>query len=240
MARSSSPAEVALGAQNQPVPVPVQCRGLCSPIPSQLGTSSGLHSACSSASCMFHRVLCSTVPKFTQQGEKIGRGHLLKHRMAPHPSHRPCLVAQGAGITELQNGSGQRDQPWGHLVPSPCSGRIFQSWSCGCTVGLGPKCRPLLLPPRCRICHSNAPILLPGQELPIDNSAVGGCDFCTTVGRVHEDFPLRHFQMTPRRSTDRAQVRCELLPAVHHDGPWAGCSLQSLLHLGHQVQQGLG
>lgn len=55
-----------------------------------------------------------------------------------------------------------------------------------------------------------------------------------------EDFPLRHFQMTPRRSTDRAQVRCELLPAVHHDGPWAGCSLQSLLHLGHQVQQGLG
>lgn len=32
----------------------------------------------------------------------------------------------------------------------------------------------------------------------------------------------------------------EHLPAVHNDGPWAGCSLQSLLHFGHQVQQGLG
>lgn len=43
-----SPAEAALGARNHSVPVLVHCRGLCSPIPSQLGsnpsTSSGLHS----------------------------------------------------------------------------------------------------------------------------------------------------------------------------------------------------
>lgn len=48
-------AEAALGAQNQSVPILVHCRGLCSPVPSQLAsntsTSSGLHSL---QQCMLH------------------------------------------------------------------------------------------------------------------------------------------------------------------------------------------
>lgn len=71
-----SPAEAALEAQNQSVPIPVQCRGPCSPLPPSWALTPALHSACSSACCTFprdNRELCSTVPKFTQQGENRQR-----------------------------------------------------------------------------------------------------------------------------------------------------------------------
>ena len=89
---------------------------------------------------------------------------------------------------------------------------------------------------------------MPGQELLVEQLCYGDAmpwDFCSTVGPAHEHShvgfsPLAFADCPQGEEHTGAQVRGKLLPAVHNDGPWAGCSLQSLLHLGHQVQQGLG
>lgn len=107
---------------------------------------------------------------------------------------------------ESQNyrmGQVQRGQPWGHLVPSPCSSRIFQSWSCGYMVGLvaGSQMQTPPAPTLLHSCAGCATILLPGQELPTDNLAVGW--LCPRISAPQWDPCMRtHLGFSPQAFAD--------------------------------------
>lgn len=87
--------------------------------------------------------------------------------------------------------------------------------------------KPGLFMAPCQCCHPSAraggslnafPGAMPGISAPQWDRLVGEGD--------------------PKAGTHGGEG--DALPAVHNDGPRAGRSLQRLLHLGHQVQQGLG
>lgn len=160
---------------------------------------------------MFHRdnrLLCSTVPKFTQHGDKIGRGHLLQES---------CPETQDGSTSKPQamlGGTGSRNHGITEWVRSPSSMSLLKQdlpelelWVYGGARAWVPNADPScshLAALMCRICHHLAAMTAAANGQLCCGVAVPQ-DFCTTVGPVHED-SLGIFPSGICRPQEEAQI----------------------------------